>query len=194
MSLAFVFHYLMLNMFRMLIYPSSGACDLFVELFHGLYYSGMTCVGVTLWFGWGGVVSGCRLHLRRLRFICWIILRVVLLWYDVCWCYVVVRLGWCGIRMQASSQEFATYLSSYFMGCIALVRRVLASRCGSAGVVWYPYAGRSTNVLGWREPGHSFGPTGGVERRNFECKCHWPWWILAFFFPTQFLYLPLFSL
>ena len=39
MSLAFLFHYLMLNMFRMLIRQSSGACDLFVELFHGLYCS-----------------------------------------------------------------------------------------------------------------------------------------------------------
>ena len=28
MSLAFLFHYLLLNMFRMLIHPSSGACDL----------------------------------------------------------------------------------------------------------------------------------------------------------------------
>ena len=37
MSLALVFHYSMLNMFRMLIHPFSGACDLFVELFHGLY-------------------------------------------------------------------------------------------------------------------------------------------------------------
>jgi len=37
MSLALLFHYLMLNMFRMLIHPSSGTCDLFVELFHGLY-------------------------------------------------------------------------------------------------------------------------------------------------------------
>jgi len=27
-------------MFRMLIHPSSGACDLFDELFHGLYCSG----------------------------------------------------------------------------------------------------------------------------------------------------------
>ena len=45
----------------MLIHPSSGACDLFVELFHGLYCSGSMCVGVTLWFGWGGVVSVCRL-------------------------------------------------------------------------------------------------------------------------------------
>ena len=61
MSLAFLFHYLMLNMSRMLIHPSSGACDLFVELFHGLYCSGTMCVGVTLWFGWSGVVSGCRL-------------------------------------------------------------------------------------------------------------------------------------
>ena len=61
MSLAFLFHYLLLNMFRMLIHPSSGACDLFVELFHGLYCSGSMCVGITLWFGWGGVVSLCRL-------------------------------------------------------------------------------------------------------------------------------------
>ena len=60
MSFALLFHYLMLNMFRMLVHPSSGACDLFL---------------------------------------------------------------------------------SYFMGCIALVRRVLVLRCGSAGVVWYPYAG-----------------------------------------------------
>ena len=59
MSLALLFHYLMLNTFRMLIHPSSGACDLFVELFHGLYCSGSMCVGVTLWFGWGGVVSVC---------------------------------------------------------------------------------------------------------------------------------------
>jgi len=37
MPLALLFHYLMLNMFRMLMHPTSGACDLFVELFHGLY-------------------------------------------------------------------------------------------------------------------------------------------------------------
>ena len=39
MSLVLLFHYLMLNMFRMLIHSSSGAFDLFVELFHGLYCS-----------------------------------------------------------------------------------------------------------------------------------------------------------
>ena len=66
MSLALLFYYLMLNMFRMLIHPSSGACDLFVELFHGLYCSGSMCVGVTLWFDWAGVVwysdAGFSLH------------------------------------------------------------------------------------------------------------------------------------
>jgi len=62
MSLALLFHYLMLNMFRMLMHPSSGACDLFFELFHGLCCSGSMCVGVKLWFGWGGVVSGCGLQ------------------------------------------------------------------------------------------------------------------------------------
>jgi len=64
MSLASLFHYLVLNMFRMLIHPSSGACDLFLKLFHGLYCFGSMCVGVTLWFGWGGVVSVLVLVLR----------------------------------------------------------------------------------------------------------------------------------
>ena len=62
MALALLFHYLMLNKFQMLIHPSSGTCDLFVELFHELYCSGSMCVGVTLWFGCGGVVSVCRLR------------------------------------------------------------------------------------------------------------------------------------
>jgi len=26
-----------------------------------------------------------------------------LIWFDVCWCYVVVWLWWCGIRMQAEA-------------------------------------------------------------------------------------------
>ena len=39
--------------------------------------------------------------LRSLRLICWVISWVVLLWFNVYWCYVVVWLGWCGIRMEA---------------------------------------------------------------------------------------------
>jgi len=34
---------------------------LILDLFHVLYCSGSMCVGVTVWFGWGGVVSLCRL-------------------------------------------------------------------------------------------------------------------------------------
>ena len=67
MSLALLFHYLLLNMFRMIIHPSSGACDLFDELFHRLYCSGTMCVGVTLWFGWDGVVwCGIRMQAEAL--------------------------------------------------------------------------------------------------------------------------------
>ena len=46
---------------KALVLQAPSGCDLFVELFHGLYYSGPMCVGVTVRFGWGGVVSGCRL-------------------------------------------------------------------------------------------------------------------------------------
>ena len=62
MSLVLLFHYLLLNMFRMLVHPSSGACDL-----------------------------------------CGFISCVVLLWFNVCWCHDVVRLGWRGILMQAEA-------------------------------------------------------------------------------------------
>ena len=76
----------------------------------------------------------------------------MLLWYDVCWCYGVVWLGWFGILMQVEavvlqpasedpSSGVCDLLWIYFMGCTALVRCVLVLRCGSAGVVWYPYAG-----------------------------------------------------
>jgi len=41
--------------------------------------------------------------LRSLRLICWVISWAVLLWFDLCWCYVVVWLWWCGIRMQAEA-------------------------------------------------------------------------------------------
>ena len=66
MSLALLFHHLLLNMFQMLVPPCSRACDI-------------------LWI--------------------------------------------------------------YFMCCIALVRCVLVLRCGSAGVVWYPYAGFSLSLV-----------------------------------------------
>jgi len=50
--------------------------------------------------------------LRSLRLICWVISWVVLLWYDVCWRYVVVWLGWYGIRIPY------TYRCDDTRGCV----------------------------------------------------------------------------
>ena len=46
--------------------------------------------------------------IRSLRLICWVISWVVLLWFDVCWCYVVVWLWWCCIRMQSNTTHEIT--------------------------------------------------------------------------------------
>jgi len=47
--------------------------------------------------------------LRILRLIWWVISWVVLLWFDVCWCFVVVWLGLCGIRMQNNTTHAITH-------------------------------------------------------------------------------------
>ena len=44
-----------------------------------------------------------NIHLQELATYCGFITCVVLLWFDVCWCYGVVRLGWCGVLMQAEA-------------------------------------------------------------------------------------------
>ena len=50
-----------------------------------------------------------------LRLICWVISWVVLPWYDAVWCYVVVWLGWCGIRMQAEAEaDVSCFIISLF--------------------------------------------------------------------------------
>jgi len=162
-------------MFRMLIHPSSGACDLFVELFQWvvlLLFDVCSCY-VVVWLWWCGIriqaealvpphqhtqhVSDVNTSiLRSLRLICWVISWVVLLWFDVCWCYVVAWLWWCGIRMKAEAlvpphqhtQHVSDVNTSILrslqlicwvisVGCIALVRCVLVLRCGLAVVVWY---------------------------------------------------------
>jgi len=65
MSLALLFPYLMLNMFRMLIHPSSGACDLFVELSHGLYcYVRIEVIGLARLFSMECLVVTCLVVLE----------------------------------------------------------------------------------------------------------------------------------
>jgi len=73
MSLALLFHCLLLNMFRMLVHPSAGTCDLLWIYFMGCIAL-VRCVLVlrygpagVVWypyagFSWGGVVSLCRLQ------------------------------------------------------------------------------------------------------------------------------------
>jgi len=62
-QLLFYFTSYVLNMFRKLIYPSSGACDYSVELPHWSIVLGSMCVGVSVWLGWSGIrVAGCSLH------------------------------------------------------------------------------------------------------------------------------------
>jgi len=53
--------------------------------------------------------------LRSLRLICLVISGVALFWYDVCWCYVVVWLGWCGICMQCFSLHPDTMLPQHLV-------------------------------------------------------------------------------
>ena len=52
----FYFTSYVLNMFRTLIYPSSGACDCAVELPHPSFFLGSLCVGVSVRL----VLSGVR--------------------------------------------------------------------------------------------------------------------------------------
>jgi len=57
MSLVIKFYFIssMLNMFRILIHPSSGACDFSVVSPHWLRVFISMCFGVSVWLGWGGI-------------------------------------------------------------------------------------------------------------------------------------------
>jgi len=62
MSLVIMFYFTssMLNMFRTLIQPSLGACDISTESPHWSCVLVSMCVGVSVWLGWGGIrVAGC---------------------------------------------------------------------------------------------------------------------------------------
>ena len=51
------------NMFRTLIYPSSGACDYSVNYHIGRIVLGSMCVGVSVWLGWSSIhVAGFSLQ------------------------------------------------------------------------------------------------------------------------------------
>ena len=57
MSLVIKFYFTssMLNMFRTLMHPSSGACDFSIVSPHWSCVLVSMCVGVSMWLGWGGI-------------------------------------------------------------------------------------------------------------------------------------------
>jgi len=64
MSLVIKFYFTsVLNMFRILIHPSSGACDFYILSPHWSCVLVSMCVGVSVWLGWGGIrVAGFSLQ------------------------------------------------------------------------------------------------------------------------------------
>ena len=78
--------------------------------------------------------------LRSLWLICWVISWVVLLWFDVCWCYGVVRQGWCGILIQAEALVLSVFFpskyslfhnSNVFVSCIIHILYVYSTNIGT---------------------------------------------------------------
>ena len=63
MSLVIMFYFTssMLNMFRTLIHPSSGACDFSILSPHWSCVLVSMLVGVSMWLGWGDTTKTRRL-------------------------------------------------------------------------------------------------------------------------------------
>jgi len=110
----FYFNSSMLNMFRTLIHPLSGACDFSIVSPHWSCVLVSMCVGVSVWMGWGGnhVAGWSRLNMFRTLIhpssgACDFPIvsphLVVCSCFDVCWSFGVVGLGWypCGRPKQA---------------------------------------------------------------------------------------------
>jgi len=74
----------------------------------------VTCVIISL-FNAQHVLDVNTSILRSLRLIYWVISWVVLIWFDVCWCYLVVWLWWCGIRMQAEAFSFFAHALQFII-------------------------------------------------------------------------------
>ena len=88
-----------LNMFRTLLHPPSGACEFSIVSLHWLCVLVSLCVGVSVWLV--GVVSvwqASDINIstnRSLRIFYCMTTLVVCSCFDVCWSFGVV--GWSGI-------------------------------------------------------------------------------------------------
>ena len=69
MSLVIKFYFTssMLNMFRTLIHPTSGACDISIVSPHWSCVLVSMCVGVSVWLGWGAIRAALAFYTDVLR-------------------------------------------------------------------------------------------------------------------------------
>ena len=50
---------------------------------------------------------------------CGFISCVVSLWFDVCWCYGVVRLGWCGEIIKQVTSSWSIFIQLFIKFCLS---------------------------------------------------------------------------
>ena len=85
-----------------------------MDLSHGLYCSGSMCVGVTVWFGWGGVVFP-YLMLNMFRMLVHSTSGACdLLWIYLMGCIALVR---CVLVLRCGSAGMVWYFAIYCSTC-----------------------------------------------------------------------------
>jgi len=132
MSLVIMFYFTssMLDMFRSLIHPSSGACDFSIESPHWSCVLVSMCVGVSVWLVWGGIcVAG---------------------WSTTCACVgVSVWLGWGGIHVAGWSTTCACVGVSVWLGWggihVAGWSTICASACYTDSTLTQPHRNSNTH-------------------------------------------------
>ena len=119
-----------LNMFQASLCPSSGEQRPCVIAY-----------GVLRWFCWMwlvAVVHNKSQDLQDLGTYCGFISCIVLLWFDVCWCYGVVRLGWCGILMQVEALVLQPDVTCFIISLFTLnmFRMLVHPSSGACDLLW----------------------------------------------------------
>ena len=102
-----------LNMFRTLMYPSSGTYDYSVELPHWSCFLASNCVGISVWLDWSGIriagLSGACDYSVQLPH--WSYCS----WFELCWNFGVVGLEWypcCRLKLPGPSNNNGNYINT----------------------------------------------------------------------------------
>jgi len=122
-----------------------------VDLFRGLYCSGSMCVGVMVWFGWGGVVSLCGpKHCFLIIFVHFYLVCVCVCVY-VCFLFIlqlrmydIVASASCffvctSLKMIETCRSLAIFLYTFVSNCCAIL-------CFLNCALWYTYVLRTNKM------------------------------------------------